>query len=166
MRDLVSKDLILNWIKPTVKLRGTKADPTYLSLYNKKTNEKRKFGQTYIKFNTMVVEENFFDKENCTVAFSFDEKTQRLIMVFDPPKGVPFYKLSKSKKDRYLYNRDLVDKISEFFKLESELYLLKMRRFTQLNDMQLFILTPHTLNKEPIFEYEKDGELFKISPSV
>lgn len=199
LKDLVAKDISLNWKEPQsqrgVFLSERKYDKTYLHLFKKFKDDKknRKYNNVGIKFNRGVLNEYFqyddhinedirkrqAELENedekklikernidlvMKVSFNFDEKSGKLIMVFNPKSGVPFYKLSKGDTGtRYVFNRDLVEEIYKFYKLDmnKENYLLKIHHFTHYAGMDLKIITPHNIDKEPIFEWEKDGNLLK-----
>lgn len=151
---------------PTLKrgIGSTKTPDNFLKIRRVvKVEHKTKYNNRYIQFNRNVVNRYFGDKDEYRIAMSFEK--DRLIMVFNPPQGVPFYKLSIAgsgkNKSKALVNSAVVDKIYEFFNLDKKnmAYYLKIFYFAEINNMELMVLTPQSYDTmQPVFEDELNGE--------
>ena len=170
MSKITELDKTLIWEIPIVKRGGNKQSGSRvgerfltISLTKKNEEKKIKWDNVYLKFNQDVLNKYFPPNlEGFKVGFSFDEIGKRLIIVFNPTKGIPFYNLSKSGSTRLIYNTILIQKIYNFLGLNTDIdkYHLKIHYFAKINGNELYCLTPYDYQTiTPLWEDEINGKL-------
>ncbi len=169
MKDLTSKDITLEWFRPTSK-RGNyrDSDDSLLVVCNiKKNGDKYKYDNMYLKFPQAVLDKHYpEDVKEYRIAFSFDKgavgKDAKLIVVFNPGKGIPYLKMNKNVTTKTLSVKSLIDNIYDFLGLSKETtkYYLKIHYFAKINGIELHVLTPHDYTTGlPLWVEEGRGEL-------
>lgn len=170
MAKLSPKDLSLNWEQPITRYSITSDIPEDMLVLKKiERPEPKKWGQMVIELRKPAIQHFFKGQEGCDdhepdpkkfkVAISFEEG-KRLIFVFNPKEGVPFYKLSKSGSGFGISNRVLIEKIYEFLGLDNnkQKYFLKGKFIDNYGGMGLYSMVPCDFEtKLPLFEDELLG---------
>ena len=119
MAKLIEKDTTLQWIIPKQSSRGSSNLPADLILIKRISREEHgtKWNSKIIDFKKPTLAEHFPDlnpedtKEVFRIAFSFDK--EKLLIVFNPPKDVPCFKLGKNGSGRAINNSTFIDDIYE-----------------------------------------------------
>jgi len=155
MANLTLRNQTLNWEVPvSARMGKNQGDENMILIKRVKAGENgKKWTSKLLDFKINTINKYFKDSETFHMAFSFDE--EKVIVVFNPPKGTPFFKLSKNGNGRAINNVHLVDKIYQHFKLdpEKDKYYLKIYYWAKLSGMEIYVITPYDyLTKEPIFE--------------
>ena len=157
---LKPKDLTLQWKRKVSTHRGSqdilKPDMLLMKRIDKKEHTNLKSTTKLIDFKLPTMQKYFKeDTEVHKVALSFEKDC--IIIVFDPPANVPFYKLSLHGSGKMISNTDLIESIYDHFKLDKTKtkYYLKVNWFSELNEMKMYKLTPWDYETSiPIFEDE------------
>lgn len=163
MANLNLKDLSFNWKAPVVnyKRKGSSIPEDFITLKRIRIGiHKTKYSVSQLIFRTDAIKHFFKDQENLDnlkLSVSFEEDN-KLIFVFDPVDGVPYYKLKNHKGNQWVIpNTDLIDDIYKHLKLspEQRMYFLKGFSVGVFNKMHPYVMTPqHYDSKLPVFEDE------------
>jgi len=134
--------LKLSWETPHTHDRsGKNANPDILVMSRNIPGENNnKWPNIYLKLNSAV--KNKYLNESTHVSFAFHKKS--FLMMFEPPIDIPSYRLSKSGKDKLVYNKQLINKIYDFFELDKKTtkYLLKISPFSTIRNKPMYSLEP------------------------
>lgn len=165
MKNLTPKDTVFNWESPVSAHRGKSNGDENLILLKRMSAEEHntKWSSKLIDFKAYNLEK-FFDNEtnDFRMAISFDK--DRIIVVFNPPKGIPFYRLTKNGNGRAINNVNLIERLYDFFQLDrtKSKYFLKIHYWAEVNEMKLYIITPYEYDtREPVFDNEKVPSLIE-----
>jgi hypothetical protein len=155
---LIRKDVSFNWVQPTfLKSKGAKSDENIILLKRMVKEEHNvSWNSKLLDFKKAVLEKYWptLTMEGVhKVAFSID--SGKFFIVFDPPKGIPFFILSKNGNGKALNNNNFIDMIYEKFKLDKKKskYFLKIGNPLERDDLTFYNLTIlNYLDRLPIFE--------------
>lgn len=164
MTKLNLKDLSFNWEAPVVTYTVTSSAPEDFLLLKRINQQihKTKYSCHTITLKKQNIKHFFKEGEEPKgIAISL-ETDKRIIFVFNPKPGIPFYKLKKYSDGSYiLSNRDIVEKIYKHLGLSDEVknYYLKGYKKDEYNGMILYQMTPqHHNTKFPVFDDELLGK--------